>query len=494
MTTNDEAPTRKYHDKEAFVTGHSGTTPLEILLVCAVIPVGLHLYLKLLPFVAKKFHRPFVIDLLEFMTLILPALLVQTSLLPYISGHVRLLLGMLLLSSIVPDQNRKTQTGGNTDAKETKRPAFLTIHRSSVYILTTVAILAVDFPIFPRRYCKTEISGYGWMDLGAASFVIIAGWTSSLITSFPAKNSRGKSSSLSYKAIKKFTPLFLLGIIRLFTNKGLEYQEHVSEYGVHWNFFFTLCFIEVFLLGWRPVKALFRLCRKSIPFDGIMGVMMIVLYQSFLSMYGGQDFIENGDRRCTTKYGESWTMCDVFFANREGIFGLFGYLSLRLLSEEIGRFCLLPTQQHSVKDPSNIRTSAQRDQRILLTTLLLWLLHSTFTISLQIPTSRRSTNVSFVSWALSHNMTVLYLIHYVTASFSPCHDDEPPPTPHVLHAVNRFGLAVFLLSNILTGLVNLSLDTLHASDGRAMLVLSTYVGLICGSALLLDRFPISNKK
>ncbi|KAL7478847.1 hypothetical protein ACHAW6_006017 [Cyclotella cf. meneghiniana] len=491
MATKNDETTRKYHDKEVFVTGHSGTTPLEILLLCAVIPVGLHLYYKLLPLVVNRCRRPvIIIDLLEFMTLILPALLVQTSLLSYISGHVTLLLGMMLLASILPTEPRKTRVC-NRDAGDTKRPAFLTIHRSSVYILTTVAILAVDFPLFPRRYCKTELTGYGWMDLGAASFVIIAGWTSSL-TSSPAKNSRGGSSSLSHKAIKKCTPLFLLGIIRLLTNKGLEYQEHVSEYGVHWNFFFTLCFIEGFLIGWRTVKDFCRDFVKGKPVDGFMGLMMMVSYQIFLSAYGGQDFIENGDRRCTKSYTENWTMCDAFYANREGILGLFGYLSVRLLSEELGRLCFLSTQQHSVEEPSTMRISEQRGQRLLFTASFLWLVHLIFTIGLQMPTSRRSTNLSFVSWALSHNMTILFLIHYVTASVVRGHDNEPQQPPRVLHSVNKFGLAVFLLSNILTGLVNLCLDTLNSSDGTAMIVLSFYVSLVCCSALLLERLPNVN--
>jgi hypothetical protein len=41
------AADRKYHDKEEFVTGHNGTTPYEIFLMCCVIPIGLQLYYKL---------------------------------------------------------------------------------------------------------------------------------------------------------------------------------------------------------------------------------------------------------------------------------------------------------------------------------------------------------------------------------------------------------------------------------------------------------------
>lgn len=169
-------------------------------------------------------------------------LLVQTSWLDGI-GNVMLLVSMMTVSYQLPAKKANAnQVKEPSSSDELKRPSFLSIHRSSVYLLTTIAILAVDFPIFPRKYCKTETRGYGWMDLGAASFVIIAGWTSSL--SPPGISSH----SVVKKAIKKCAPLLVLGVIRLLTNKGLEYQEHVSEYGVHWNFFFTLCFMELFVL------------------------------------------------------------------------------------------------------------------------------------------------------------------------------------------------------------------------------------------------------
>ena len=67
---------------------------------------------------------------------------------------------------------------------------------------------------------------------------------------------------------------------------------------------------------------------------------------------------------------------------------------------------------------------------------------------------------------------------------------EPP----ILAAVNRYGLTVFLSSNILTGLTNLTVDTLHSSDGKAMLVLSVYLGAVCGIALLLDKKIFSREK
>lgn len=39
--------------------------------------------------------------------------------------------------------------------------------------------------------------------------------------------------------------LAILGLLRVMFVQASDYQQHVTEYGVHGNFFFTLAFIKV---------------------------------------------------------------------------------------------------------------------------------------------------------------------------------------------------------------------------------------------------------
>lgn len=59
-------------------------------------------------------------------------------------------------------------------------------------------------------------------------------------------------------------------------------------------------------------------------------------------------------------------------------------------------------------------------------------------------------------------------------------EERPEPTsPELLEAVNRNGLVIFLLANVLTGLVNLSMETIYAEDLTAYIILVGYMGVLC---------------
>ncbi|KAJ3389316.1 Glucosaminyl phosphatidylinositol (GlcN-PI) nositol acylation protein [Entophlyctis sp. JEL0112] len=60
------------------------------------------------------------------------------------------------------------------------------------------------------------------------------------------------------------------------------------------------------------------------------------------------------------------------------------------------------------------------------------------------------------------------------------------PTPYIFECVNRNQLAVFLLANVLTGIINLSIDTLSIPDGLAVLILAGYLLLVVCAAVAWD--------
>ena len=58
--------------------------------------------------------------------------------------------------------------------------------------------------------------------------------------------------------------------------------------------------------------------------------------------------------------------------------------------------------------------------------------------------------------------------------------------PPIFVSVNRRGLIVFILANLLTGAVNLSMNTLEATHTKAVLIIFLYLCAVGAVALLVD--------
>ena len=352
---------------------------------------------------------------------------------------------------------------------------FITAYRAAMMIITCLAILAVDFEIFPRRFAKVETWGTSLMDLGVGSFVFSAG----VVSARPVLKGRltGRATSLSsrlYSSAKHSLPLFALGFIRIYSVKSLEFAEHVTEYGIHWNFFFTLAFLP-------PSIALIESLTVIMPSPALLSLLLGGIYQLLLETTRLKAFILSAPRT------------DLFSQNREGIFSYFGYLAIFLAGQDVG-FFILP------REPNRNRLLL-RLAGVSSTWILLFHLSTSFGLDLRV--SRRLANLPYILWVVAFNCTQLTLFCLIeTWSFPELHKATNKSTEKVaarnatskiMRAFNRNGLAIFLLANPLTGMVNKTFNTLTMSREGAMCVLLSYSLLLTALAVVLDRRNISIK-
>ena len=185
--------------------------------------------------------------------MVLPTLLAFTLLANYAFTFVVLLLSITVIPIVTGYTFQLPKMNLNSQTLLCQRKPFLCNFRVYVNIATAISILAVDFVVFPRRFAKTETYGTGLMDVGVGSFIIS--------NAIVCRDARGTSVSglsliLSIKKELRAVSLLLgLGLARFVAVKSTDYQEHVSEYGVHWNFFLTLAFVRVSSMVVLPMLA-----------------------------------------------------------------------------------------------------------------------------------------------------------------------------------------------------------------------------------------------
>lgn len=353
-------------------------------------------------------------------------------------------------------------------------------------IITCVAILAVDFKVFPRRFAKVENWGTSLMDLGVGSFVFSGGLVSAR-SILKSRNSGSPTRSLLQRLIASMRhsiPLLVLGLVRLYSVKGLDYAEHVTEYGVHWNFFFTMGFLP-------PFVEIFDALAVFIPRYEILALGVAVLYQVALESTDLKAYILVSPRGS-----------GLLSKNREGVFSFLGYLAIFLAGRATGI--------RSIPRGTSPGTSPQQARKRALTALgvqavswaALFFLNSTFVFGYgaNIPVSRRLANMPYVLWVAAFNNAQVFLFCLIETLFFPSvHrasgkegeiEQVSFATSRVLSAFNKNGLAMFLIANLLTGAVNLSVHTLDLHTILAMAILVGYGAVLAGIALGLDKANI----
>jgi phosphatidylinositol glycan class W len=216
------------------------------------------------------------------------------------------------------------------------------------------------------------------MDIGVGSFVFSMGIVSALpLLRSPSQRFQPLRAQL-LRDIRRSVPLFLLGFIRVIMVKGVEYPEHISEYGVHWNFFITLALMPFFGTLCRPLA---RVARYS-----VLGLALSCSHQALLS------FTELG----------SWTTSNtvarksLLSQNKEGIVSFPGYLALFFLGMDLGHYVLPNDPYLAYRRPSRSRGKEKTDKLAMLLasfSILWWAAFYIVTILFRGDVSRRLVSV-----------------------------------------------------------------------------------------------------
>ncbi|KAL9951544.1 hypothetical protein ACROYT_G044220 [Oculina patagonica] len=378
--------------QERFVSDLNGTSLLEISAVVSSAPTAVLLRTILFNVLfskEEKLSKSFfccMVFLFDYCTLVIPVLLAFTVLADHITTLITtclsLSVGMVLLQSLKNNklQSQHFQTLLSADMSK-KRP-FIGGFRAYVVIATAIAILAVDFVIYPRRLAKAETYGSGLMDVGVGAFII-----SNAIVSPEARGvytSQPGFISAVFRSVKSSLPLLVLGVMRFISVKGTDYQEHVSEYGIHWNFFFTLLVVRVLS------TVLIRLIPGH-SWYGMSGVATALMYQYLLSSAGLREFVLYGRHGNGSREG-------FVDANREGLCSCVGYLALYLIGVQLGRFLF---------QKRNTLGQWIKALSILISIDIVFYLLVYASQQFISPISRRMANLSFVLWQVAYNIQLL---------------------------------------------------------------------------------------
>ena len=278
-----------------------------------------------------------------------------------------------------------------------------------------------------------------------------------------------------------------LGVLRLLAVKYVVYHEQPTEHGTHWNFFLTLFSVwqvgegaagVVRRLGWLPL--LFSVAALSAGYE------LCLIFKDL-----GPAILHHPrpDAPSCTSYWNcalEWVAWFVWH-NREGIVSIWSHSLLYIIAAGSARLCGLTENRNNTSTTPGAWGMLRRLSALSCAFGGLSLfLHLGFGLS----SSRRQGNALFALVVLALTcliLSMLQLVQIVSRRESGKKLLGQGRTHHSRSLLDYFAqhsLQAFILSNLVTGLVNLALreggtETYHVGHISAMTILLAYCCLLC---------------
>lgn len=508
-------------EQEAFVSNHGGTTPQDILFTLLPNVCGILLATTTLGVLRKYVHRNVRI-VIEFILTVVPTVLCCTVLSEHI-GSICIVMIAISVLNIMLLASRGTNVIDFAMRPVTGKRPFITNFRALTNIITAICILAVDFRIFPRKFAKTEVFGYSLMDTGVGLFILSNALVAPETRDFSIHRQAGFQEILTKNiksCFRSCVPLLVLGLGRFVTVEYMGYQKHVTEYGIHWNFFMTLAVVKLFTSMITSTIS----SRYSL----LSGIWILGMHEYIMNTKGFKTWILGDAPRD-----------DFFSANREGLISIPGYVGLYFVGVAVGRLIHSTYQNsHTILNMNislklyGLEFEASYNESMLLCIKLSLISVQTCIATLfcdsYFKISRRLANAGYCMWILTLTTTLLTLLLFVEVVIdivnyviNESHIESKTEklrknlrlnlkknvesekkvnkegivkrSLEIFDAVNYNGLFFFLFSNIITGLVNMLMYTLYAKPSTALLILIIYMATSIFSTLILYRLQIPIK-
>ncbi|UKJ89116.2 hypothetical protein MACJ_002362 [Theileria orientalis] len=376
------------------------------------------------------------------------AILVPHLMVMYLSDAIYLALAIVLLFGLIIVRYISKKPWKNKDENplENGFVYYVGFAKGVLIVAIVIVILGVDNINFNQFMRKTYYDGFSAMDIGAGFFVTQTG--SSIALSRRKKN--------VWLIFKKNIIIMVIAIVRTVSIALLGYGVDEREYGVHWNFFYTLAITRI------AVDLINTYCHeyvvKALPF------VIVVVYELILILTGAIKKVPDLPRS------------NIIYANREGLLSIPNSISGSL-------FVLLITKiaVSYYKEGQKFRSFLT----YMFCSLSFFFLANILYFS-KLKSSRSLNNMRYLFY-------VMFLYNFALGSCVMFEILYPRYKENqVIDSVAKYPLLIYLIANVLTGFTNMIFKPYLYPLFYFVLILVAYSYTLFFCALIFRRFKFKN--